>query len=336
MGGGRGPLDPSVLLFPAYITVFIDFLGYSSTVVILPYISIEQNATAFEVMCATTGIFYAGQIVGSTIMGYVSDKIGRRPVILMSLLGCCVSYIWCIYVQDVYELMAARLMGGIMGGTLPVVQAMVLDVVKDPVERAGCLSRVNASFGMAFAVGPALGTLINEKFGKRAVFVATALITCACSLYAAAKLTETNFSESKSRIHRNPNHSSLPREVFIGALAMFATAYAFSALTSALPLFYVPLFDWRAKELGLVATAFGVSMAINNILFTKVYGKFHTQNNHLYFFENSLCSLSSLSLFSHSRSLSSLSLSRSLSLSLSLSPLSVSSLCLFSLSLFSL
>jgi len=266
------PRSRAMVLLPAYITVFVDFLGYSATVVVLPYISMEQNATAFEVMCATSGVFYAGQMAGSFVMGYVSDHIGRRPVVLASLLGCSISYIWCIYAQDVYMLMLARLFGGIMGGTLPVVQAMVLDIVTDPEERAGCLSRVNASFGMAFAVGPALGAGVNELFGKKAVFVVVAVLGCICSAFAGYMLEETldvSLPGNASRRIGRGTTASLQRTVWLASAAMLMTAYAFSALTSALPLFYVPMYHWGPRELGMVATGFGLSMAFYNIMVTK-------------------------------------------------------------------
>eukprot|EP00466_Bigelowiella_natans_P011451 jgi/Bigna1/140112/aug1.54_g14820 len=247
------PRSRAMVLLPAYITVFVDFLGYSATVVVLPYISMEQNATAFEVMCATSGVFYAGQMAGCLSRGIDLSELEKEE-------------------EDVYMLMLARLFGGIMGGTLPVVQAMVLDIVTDPEERAGCLSRVNASFGMAFAVGPALGAGVNELFGKKAVFVVVAVLGCICSAFAGYMLEETldvSLPGNASRRIGRGTAASLQRTVWLASAAMLMTAYAFSALTSALPLFYVPMYHWGPRELGMVATGFGLSMAFYNIMVTK-------------------------------------------------------------------
>mmetsp|Transcript_22082 Transcript_22082/g.54054 ORF Transcript_22082/g.54054 Transcript_22082/m.54054 type:complete len:310 (-) Transcript_22082:142-1071(-) len=134
---------------------------------------------------------------------------------------------------------------------------------------------------MAFAVGPALGAVVNEFFGKRAVFAVVAILGCLCSIFAATFLEETlnihpvknqrggDSALNRSNLRGMTTMRNLPSVVWIGVIAIFGTAYAFSTLTSALPLFYVPLFGWGASELGTVATLFGLSMALYNVFLTK-------------------------------------------------------------------
>jgi DHA1 family tetracycline resistance protein-like MFS transporter len=114
---------PSVtrILLPAYICVFVDFFGFGIAIPILPYFAMSLGATAFEVG-VVNGIYPLAQLVGNMAFGSLSDRIGRKPVILISLVASSVSYIFAGMAKSVNVLILVRLFAGICGGTMPVAQ----------------------------------------------------------------------------------------------------------------------------------------------------------------------------------------------------------------------
>lgn len=213
--------NPFRILWPAYLCCFIDFLGAGIAIPILPYFALElawdsnttcptcpqvpvpaANATFLcgEVIGCGTSIevglsisFFAfGQVIGNLIMSRLSDKLGRKIIIMISIIMSALGYVWCGLAQTLTSLLLARACSGIAGGTLPVVQAMVLDVVGDPRERPKFFGLASACLGLGFMVGPALGAGVNAAFGsKRAAFFSPAVVASLGLIVAFFKIKET-------------------------------------------------------------------------------------------------------------------------------------------------
>ena len=210
------------LLWPAYMCAFVDFLGAGIAIPILPYYMLELpweegtkcptcpqtpgfNATLSggacgEVKGCGTSIevglsifmFGFGQVIGNVIMSRLSDKVGRKAIIMTSIMASALGYLWCGVATTIMSLLTARLVSGICGGTLPVVQAMILDVVGDPRERPKYFGLASAMLGLGFMIGPALGAAVAFISGnKRVAFFSPVVIASLCCVIGFFKIAET-------------------------------------------------------------------------------------------------------------------------------------------------
>ncbi|HJQ83452.1 MAG TPA: MFS transporter [Candidatus Binatia bacterium] len=146
---GRSPL---VVLF---LTVFIDLMGFGIVIPLLPIYAERMHATPF-----TAGVLIAVyslmQLVFAPLWGRLSDGIGRRPVLLVSLTGSAVSYLLLATASSVEMLFAARILAGVAGANIPVAQAYIADVTSSA-DRARGMGLIGAAFGLGMVIGPGLG-----------------------------------------------------------------------------------------------------------------------------------------------------------------------------------
>jgi MFS family permease len=167
-----------------FLTVFMDLLGFGIVIPILPLYA-EQIATQGQSpwMQATTGwmhlrdvgAFWAGivfisfsvmQFIATPILGRISDKVGRKPVLWISLMGSAVGYLMMALTMRFEWVLAARVLDGITGGNIAVAQAAMTDGSK-PEDRSKLLGMIGAAFGLGFVIGPALaGVLAGSSIGE--------------------------------------------------------------------------------------------------------------------------------------------------------------------------
>jgi DHA1 family tetracycline resistance protein-like MFS transporter len=105
-------------------------------------------------------------MIGCAVMGLVSDMYGRRPVLLVCLTASAIQYMVASYTSDLVQLSLARIISGMFGGLLPVMQSCVADVVPEG-DRPKYLGRVTASFGLGFVLGPLVNSLLPSSFTIR-------------------------------------------------------------------------------------------------------------------------------------------------------------------------
>lgn len=146
------------LLF-IFIVVFLDLLGAGLLLPILPYyvLPFRNDATTVSLLYLS---FSAAQFVASPVLGILSDRYGRRPVLLLSILGTAVGYFLFAAANSLVLMFAARILDGITGGNISTAQAYIADVSK-PEDRAKNFGLIGAAFGLGFILGPALGGLLS-------------------------------------------------------------------------------------------------------------------------------------------------------------------------------
>ena len=138
-----------------FLFVFIDVLGFSLILPLLPYYAEAFGATA-EVVGLLLGANALTQLVGAPILGRLSDRYGRRPLLLTSIAGTVVSFLMLGLARSLAMLFASRILDGFLGGNVSLAQAYITDVT-DNKERAKGLGLIGAAFGLGFIIGPALG-----------------------------------------------------------------------------------------------------------------------------------------------------------------------------------
>lgn len=149
-------------LFTVFLVVVIDLIGFG---IVLP--GLEAYAASFKASPLFIGIIYSSyssmQLIFSPIWGSLSDRIGRRPIMMLSTLGASAAYLLFAFSKTLGMLLFCRVFAGMMAGNISTAQAYVADVT-DGKDRAKGMGLLGAAFGIGFVVGPALGGIIMKFF----------------------------------------------------------------------------------------------------------------------------------------------------------------------------
>lgn len=171
-----------------WITVAVDLIGFGIVIPILPL-----YAENFDASPALIGLLFASfslaQFAASPIWGRLSDRIGRKPVLIASLVGSAIGSLLTAFAPTMAVLFLGRLVDGASGGSVAVAQAAAADL-SGPDERPRLLGLLGAAYGIGFVIGPALGGLA-ALVGSRTPFLLAAGLAAANALVASRRLTET-------------------------------------------------------------------------------------------------------------------------------------------------
>lgn len=246
-----------------FLTVFIDLAGFGLILPILPYYAQAFGANGFG-FGALIGIYALMQFVATIMLGRLSDRIGRRPVLLGSIVFSIAGYTLLAFAGNYWALFAARMLSGFSGGNISVAQAYIADITT-PAERSKGMGLVGAAFGLGFIVGPALGGLAGHYGGPTAVGLAAAGLSAINFVSAHAILGESLGQEHRvARPLVDIGHLVRGlRDPRLGPVLLVFTLipFAFAGYMIAIPLYAKDAFGWGEKELGWFFTTIGVVAA---------------------------------------------------------------------------
>jgi DHA1 family tetracycline resistance protein-like MFS transporter len=243
-----------------YATVFIDLLGFGIILPALPYYADRLGAGGLWLGMVLTAYSLA-QLLGAAILGRLSDRFGRRPVILLSLAGSSVSMALTGIAPSLTALVAARALAGLFGGSIAAAQAYIADVTR-PEERSRFLGYLGAATGMGFVLGPALGALLI-RWGFAATAFAAAALAAAALLLALVRLQESLPPEARSGSLRRAALADLRNAWARRGLrpvlaATFLTGFAFVGMETTLAYLGKRRFGLDERGLGLLLVLVGV------------------------------------------------------------------------------
>jgi DHA1 family tetracycline resistance protein-like MFS transporter len=254
-----------------FVTVLLDMLALGIIVPVLPKLIIRFEHGDMAMAATQTGVFAfvwaAMQFVFAPVMGALSDRFGRRPVVLLSNFGLGCDYILMAVSPTLSWLFLGRVISGITAASFPTANAYIADVTPED-KRAAKFGMLGAAFGLGFIVGPALGGLLGGM-GLRYPFWAAAGLSLANWLYGFFILPESLPKERRAAFNlrkANPLGSlkllrSQP-ELFGLATAMFLYYNAHEALPSMFVLYTTYRYHWGAQLTGWVLAGVGVGSTI--------------------------------------------------------------------------
>lgn len=156
--------SPIALLF---FTIFLDLLGFSIVIPILPIYATELGANALQTGIIA-GVYSLMNFLFSPFWGALSDRVGRRPVILTSIAIATLGYVGLAFSTTLLMLGLARTISGIGSANISVAQAFIVDIT-DPKDRPKALGLVGAAFGLGFVFGPPIGGIVKQHYGAEYV-----------------------------------------------------------------------------------------------------------------------------------------------------------------------
>ena len=146
-------------MFTLLLTVFIDMVGFGIIIPLTPFWA-ERFGASPALVTLLFATYSAFALVFSFVWGWVSDQWGRKPVLILSLMGSVMSFAWLGLADALWMLFAARALGGIFGANISVAQAYIADITS-PDDRARGMGLMGAAFGLGFMLGPAIGGLLS-------------------------------------------------------------------------------------------------------------------------------------------------------------------------------
>jgi DHA1 family tetracycline resistance protein-like MFS transporter len=219
-------------LFIVFLTVFIDLLGFGIVIPVIP--AFAQNS--LHASSATIGLIIATfslmQTIFTPILGKLSDKIGRKPLILLSLAGAAVSYLIFGLATSILMIFISRALAGICAGSVSAAQAYIADITT-PEKRAKGMGLIGVAFSLGFVFGPALGGVLTNAYGPSMPGFVAAALSGFSFIFAIFALPESLTPEKRAELAQQPQGESRWKELIavlksptIGVLIMlffFAT-----------------------------------------------------------------------------------------------------------------
>jgi len=244
-----------------FLTIFVNLIGFGIIIPLLPFYAETFGASPL-VIGFLFAIFSLCQLIAAPALGDLSDRYGRRPVLVFSLAGTVASFVMLALAHSLTMLFLARIVDGLSGGNISTARAYVADVT-EPKDRARAYGLIGAAFGLGFIIGPALSGVL-AKVSYTAPIWAAAALTLVATAMAWLWLPET--------VHRaqagtgNPFRylpELLRRPILRRVLVIdFVYWFAFAIFQTTFALFAANRFGFDAPKTGYFFAAFGVLGAV--------------------------------------------------------------------------
>lgn len=253
-------------MFALLLITFVNFVGIGALIPVLPYTVIENLGYSETVMTALLASFALAMFIANPILGRLSDRIGRQPVLLVSLIIGTAAHLWFALSNDIISMFVARIIAGLSAGNIGVIQAIIADNSK-PDERARIMGFLGAAIGSGFVLGPAIGGLLGG-LGSGPVHQVPFLVAALFSFIAVClalrlklqKAAPADTSDKQAFLVALKAMLSSPIGMF--ALAFFCLNLAFAQVEASYVLLVRDLLGFGPRETGWLFTYIGVCIIL--------------------------------------------------------------------------
>ncbi|MDQ3126226.1 MAG: MFS transporter [Pseudomonadota bacterium] len=264
------PLQPPSrsALFVLFGVVFINLVGFGIVIPLLPFYGQTLDAPPWQVALMFSA-YSLGQFVAEPFWGRLSDRIGRKPVLMITILCNAAGYLALAFVPNIWLAIAVRLFTGMGAGNISTAQGYVADVTP-PEQRAGRMGLIGAAFGLGFIFGPAIGGLLTRPdlgpLGYQLpIFTASGL--CVLAAIGVALLLKESRVKADPAVARPPFlggvHDAVSNPVVSRVLLVTLIYMAgFSGMESTFGFWTEARYGWTAREVGLCFMVVGVVSVI--------------------------------------------------------------------------
>ncbi len=257
MNGRRSPL--AVI----FVTVFIDLVGFGIVIPILPLYAERFGASPLTIGLLLAS-YSAMQCVCAPLLGKLSDRVGRRPVLLVSIIGTAAGFFLMGWAKTLWLLFVARLLDGMTGGNISTAQAYIADVTP-PERRSQGMGLIGAAFGLGFIFGPAIGGILS-RVSLAAPFYAAAGLAVANAVAVYCWLPESLPVARRGQARADTSLWHVLRDAGWSLQLVMVTYFfgtvAFSLVTATYPLFTERQFGYTAAQNGYIFAGQGVLGAV--------------------------------------------------------------------------
>ncbi len=277
----------TALLF-IFITILVDVIGIGIILPIIPELIMELTgegtSTAVIYGMWLTTAFAGMQFLFSPVLGEISDRFGRRPILLLALLGLSIDYLIHAWAPTITWLFLGRFLAGITGASFTVASAYIADI-SAPDEKAKNFGLIGAAFGLGFIIGPGIGGFFGE-IDIRLPFYIAAGLTFANFVFGYFFVPESLTTENRRPINvlkMIPGVSLISLRNYKGVLllifAFFLANLAGQALPSTWSYYGIERYDWSPKDIGISLMVVGLLVAIaQGFLVSMAVRKFGKRN----------------------------------------------------------
>ena len=250
-----------------FLTLFIDMIGFG---IVIPVLPLYAEGTRFgatpDQLKWIVGIYSLLQVVCAPLLGRISDRVGRRPVLAVSICGTALGFIILGSAQTVAMLLLGRIIDGISGGNIATAMACIADSTTKE-NRSKSMGLVGAAFGLGFVIGPALGGVLSKHFGLATPFYFAAGLAIVNATLVLLRLPETLTPEVQARARDRASIGEVFSQgragtVAIILLSQFAGVTGFSVMTSLFALFCHHRLGYDAAHVGYILAYVGLIGAL--------------------------------------------------------------------------
>lgn len=255
-----------------FITVLIDMIGFGLIIPVMPQLigdltglQADEAARLGAVLMVSYAVM---QFVFAPIIGGLSDRFGRKPILLAALAGFAIDYLIMGFAPVFWLLLIGRLLAGVFGASYTTANAFIADITP-PEQRAGRFGMMGAAFGLGFIIGPGLGGLLGEWFGPRAPFFAAAALSALNFVYGLIVLPETLKPENRRKFdwkRANPFGALWQIRRYpavLGLMVAVSLMMLGHAVFPAIWSYYTAYrFEWSSDAIGFSLMAVGIATAI--------------------------------------------------------------------------